>query len=57
MTYPKLLLRSDETKISSNLTSFSSFTPSSLFTYGRNWDRPTHNIEEAAYEHIIGYND
>jgi hypothetical protein len=52
MIYANLLLRSDETKIFSNISRFSSITSRSLFTYDRKWDRPTHNIEEGAYEYI-----
>jgi len=47
-----LFLRTDETKIFSNITSFSFSTSSSLFTYGSYWDRPTYNIEEGAFEYI-----
>jgi len=52
MSCPNLFLRINEIKIFSNITSFSFFTSSSLFTYGRHWDRPTNNIEEGAYEYI-----
>jgi hypothetical protein len=51
-TYTNLFLRSEEIKIFSNITSFSPFTSSSLFTYGSYWHRPIHDIEEGACEYV-----
>jgi hypothetical protein len=52
MTLPNLFLGSYETKIFANITSFISSTSSSLYPFGRYWDRPTYNIEESVYEYI-----